>query len=197
MPETSGSGRRLFRRFALGSGPLKRGTDRLQLVARLLLLVTVLTAIPVALAVMTANYSQGLTAAATEAAERHHVTATLLADAAPARDAVSPDAATAKVTWTPPSGTARDGVLAVPRDAKAGSTVRIWIDGQGDVTRRPPTSGDVAAQAFGVGLLTFMAIVLAAATTFVLFRKLQDRGRLRRWAADWAVVEPVWTRKVP
>jgi hypothetical protein len=26
---------------------------------------------------------------------------------------------------------------------------------------------------------------------------VQDRGRLRRWAADWAVVEPVWTRKVP
>ena len=82
MPETSGSGRRLFRRFALGSGPLKRGTDRLQLVARLLLLITVLTAIPVALAVVTANYSQGLTVAAAEAAERHQVTATLLADAA-------------------------------------------------------------------------------------------------------------------
>jgi hypothetical protein len=197
MPETSGSGRRLFRRFALGSGPLKRGTDRLQFVARVLLLVTVLTAIPVALAVMTANYSQRLTVVAAEAAERHHVTATLLVDAAPARDAVSPDAATATVTWTPPSGVAREDVLTVPQDAKAGSTVRIWIDDRGDLTRRPATSGDVAAEAFGLGLLTFMAIVLVAATTFLIFRRLQDRGRLRRWAADWAVVEPVWTRKVP
>ena len=82
MPETTGSGRRLFRRFALGSGPLKRGTDRLQFVARVLLLITVLTAIPVALAVVTANYSQGRTVAAAEAAARHQVTATLLVDAA-------------------------------------------------------------------------------------------------------------------
>lgn len=197
MPETSGSGRRLFRRFALGSGPLKRGTDRVQLVARLLLLVSVLTAIPIALAVVTANYSQGLTVAAAEAAERQQVTATLLADAATPRDAVGPEAATAKVTWTPPSGVAREDVIAVPQDAKAGSTVHIWIDGQGDVARRPASSGDVAAEAFGLGLLTLMAIVLAAATTFLIFRRLQDRGRLRRWEADWAVVEPVWTRKVP
>ena len=28
-------------------------------------------------------------------------------------------------------------------------------------------------------------------------RSLLDRGRMRRWAADWAVVEPVWSRKVP
>jgi hypothetical protein len=28
-------------------------------------------------------------------------------------------------------------------------------------------------------------------------RVLLDRHRLRRWAADWAVVEPVWSRKVP
>ncbi len=197
MPETTGSGRRLFRRFALGSGPLKRGTDRLQFVARVLLLVTVLTAIPVALAVVTADYSQGRATAAAPAAERHQVTATLLVDAAASRDAAHPDAATAKVTWTPPSGTAREGVLAVPGGAKAGSTVTIWIDDSGDVTRRPATSGDVAAEAFGIGLLTLMAISLVAATAFVIFRKVQDRGRLRRWEADWAVVEPVWTRKVP
>jgi hypothetical protein len=24
-----------------------------------------------------------------------------------------------------------------------------------------------------------------------------ERSRLRRWEADWAVVEPVWSRKVP
>jgi hypothetical protein len=197
MPETSGTARRLFRRFVLGSGPLKRGTDRLQLAARILLVVTMITAIPIALAVVTASYSQGKAVAATQAAERHRVTATLLADAAASRDATNPEAATATVTWTLPSGAAQEDVLNVPRGAKVGSTVHIWIDGAGDVTRRPATSADAAAQAFGLGLLTLIALWLAETTTFLLVRKLQDRARLRRWAADWAVVEPVWTRKVP
>jgi hypothetical protein len=28
-------------------------------------------------------------------------------------------------------------------------------------------------------------------------RRMLDRSRMRRWAADRAVVEPVWSRKVP
>ena len=197
MPEPSGTARRLFRRFVLGSGPLKRGTDRLQLAARLLLVLTVVTAIPIALAVLTASYSQGRAVAAAEAAERHQVTATLLADATASTDSAASEAATAPVTWTLSSGAVSEGVLAVPQGATAGSPVRIWIDDSGAVTRRPATSGDAAAQAFGLGLLTLMAISLAATTAYLLFRTVQERGRSRRWAEDWALVEPVWTRKVP
>jgi hypothetical protein len=197
MPEKSGSAPRFLRRFALGSGPLKRGTDRLQLAARVLLVLTLVTAIPIALAVLTASYTQGRAVAAAETAERHQVTATLLADATASTDSADPEAATAPVTWTLPSGAVSEDVLAVPRGATAGSPVRIWIDDSGEVTRRPATSGDAAAQAFGLGLLTLMAISLAATTAYLLFRTVQERGRSRRWAEDWALVEPVWTGKVP
>jgi hypothetical protein len=197
MPETSGTARRLYRRFALGSGPLKRGTDRVQALARVLLALTVVTAIPVALAVATASYSHGQSVAAAEAAERHQVTAVLLADATASGASANAGTATAPVTWTLPSGAATDDVLAVPSGAKAGSTVHVWVDSAGAVTRRPATSGDAAAQAFGLGLLTMMAISLLAAGVYLVFRKVQDRGRSRRWAEDWALVEPVWTRKVP
>jgi hypothetical protein len=197
MPETSGTARRLFRRFVLGSGPLKRCTDRLQLVGRILLVLTVVAAVPIALAVVTASYSDGRSVAEAQAGERHQVPATLLADATGSKDSANPGAATAPVTWTLPSGAAAEDVLALPRGARAGSSVRIWIDSSGELTRRPATSGDAAVQAFGLGFMTLMSISLAATTAYLAFRRVQDRSRLRRWADDWAIVEPVWTRKVP
>jgi hypothetical protein len=198
MPDNSRSAQRLLRWFALGSGPLKRGSDRLQVLARVLLVITVLTAIPFALAVVTASYSQGKIVAAAAAAERHRTTATLLTDAVTSDDTsiANPDAMESTVTWTGPSGTAHKAVLEVPPAAKAGSTVTIWIDRAGDATRRPATDGDVAAAAVGLGLVTLLASWLVATMAYLTVRKLLDRSRLRRWAEDWAVVEPVWTGKV-
>jgi hypothetical protein len=199
MPENSSTAQRLLRRFGLGAGPLKRGSDRLQVLARVLLVITLLTAVPIALAVVTAAHSQGQAVAAAEAADRHQVTAMLLDDAALPADAgiADPGTMTATVSWTGPSGNARKGVVAVPREARAGSTVTIWIGRDGDVARRPASPSDVAAEATGLGLVILMAISLVATLAYLAFRKLLDRSRLRRWAAEWAVVEPVWTGKVP
>ena len=85
-----------------------------------------------ALAAFTASNSRAQAVAV--AADRHHVPATLLTDAAVPQDAAGPESATATVAWTAPSGLAHEDVLGVPRGATAGSTVRIWIDGQDDAT---------------------------------------------------------------
>src|SRR3954453_7526767 len=98
MPDNSRSAQRLLRWFVLGSGPLKRGSDRLQVLARVLLVITVVGAVPVALAVVTATFSQAQAAAAVEAADRHHVRATLLTDAAAAQHAGAPESAAATAT---------------------------------------------------------------------------------------------------
>jgi hypothetical protein len=195
MAEDRGTTRRALRRFALGSGPLKRPSDRFQVLARVLVLLTVLTALPVALTVATASYSSGLGVAAAEAADRHQVPARLLEDAtlanAPGSD--SSEVMVATVGWTDPAGTEREDVVRVPPDARAGSTATIWIGPDGDRTRPPTTSGDVAATAIGLALLTFLAMGSAAAGAYAWLRAVLDRGRLRRWAEEWAVVEPVWT----
>jgi hypothetical protein len=199
MPETSGTAHRLFRQFVLGSGPLKRGSDRLQVLARVLLVLALLTAIPIALAVVTAAYSHGQTVAAAEAADRHQVPAKLLDDPTTPADSgiTNAEVVTANVIWTDPSGAARKGVLAVPGYAKAGSTVTIWVGRDGDIAGRPDTSSDVVAQAIGIGIVTLLFLSLGAIGAYLLFRMQLDRSRLRRWATDWAVVEPVWTGKVP
>jgi hypothetical protein len=198
VSEDSGTARRLLRRFTLGSGPLKRGSDRIQFAARVLLLAMVLAALPVALAVATATATQTRSVADEQAASRHQVTATLMEDAPPAAGADHAGAATTVVaTWTAPSGTGREGVVHVPAGAKAGSTVIIWVDADGAVTTPPLADADVVARAIGYSVPTFVGTSLLALLCYLGVRRLLDRSRMRRWAAGWAVVEPVWSRKVP
>ena len=73
----------------------------------------------------------------------------------------------------------------------------VWVDEDGDVTTRPLADADVVARAIGYGVPTFLGISALAVLGYLGVRRLLDRSRMRRWATDWAVVEPVWSRKVP
>jgi hypothetical protein len=187
-----------IRRFTLGSGPLKRTSDRLELLARVVLTTVLLSAVAIALAVATASYTQGRSEATAQAAERHQVRAELLADASVPKDGSGsvPDAARAPAVWTAPSGVKRTAAISVPVRAKAGSTQAIWIDRIGDRTTRPLSSGDVVGETVGTALLTYLGISMVAIGAYRLFCMQLDRSRSRRWAAEWAVVEPKWTGKV-
>jgi hypothetical protein len=55
----------------------------------------------------------------------------------------------------------------------------------------------VTGQAIGQGAVTFALLSLIAASAYRSVRTLLDRSRFHRWAAGWATVEPVWTRRVP
>jgi hypothetical protein len=199
MPVTGTTARRVVRRFTLGAGPLKRGSDRLQCLARVLLVLTVLAALPVALAAATVAFTTAQAEASAQAAERHQTTAVLTDDATTARDSTN-DATPlyrAPVTWSGLSGERHDAVLRVPEAATSGSSITIWVDRDGKPTLRPMTAGDVSGQATVSGIVTFLGIITAAILLYEVFRSLLDRSRSRRWAADWAVTEPIWTGKVP
>jgi hypothetical protein len=189
----------LLRRFTLGSGPLKRGSDRLEFVARVLLVCSVLTAVPIGLAVGTAAHTHAAAQATAQAADRHRVTARLLDDV-PAPDgeaSSSSDGQRATAVWTDPAGTEHRFPVPMPARARAGDPISLWIDRDGNRTTRPLSDGDVTGQAVGQGGVTFALLSLIAGGAYRSVRTLLDRSRLRRWAADWAVVEPVWTRRVP
>jgi hypothetical protein len=186
----------LLRRFTLGSGPLKRSSDRLEFVARVLLVCSLLTAVPISLAVGTAAHTHAAAQVTAQAADRHRVTATLMADV-PATAYSSSDRAWGTAVWTDPAGIEHRVSVSVPAGAKAGVTVSVWIDRDGNRTTRPLSDEDVTGQAVGQGALTFTLLSLIAAGAYRSVRRLLDRSRLHRWAADWAVVEPVWTRRVP
>jgi hypothetical protein len=199
VPQKRSTAGRLLQRFTLGSGPLRRTSDRVQFLARVLLLCSLATAIAVAAAVASATYTQGRTQATAQSADRHRVTARLLADTTiPAEESLNgPDTARAAAIWTDSAGIERHTVVVVPAGVKAGFAVPVWFDRTGNRTTQPLSAGDVARRAFGQGLVTFLWLTLIAFGAYRSFRLLLDRSRSRRWAADWAIVEPVWTRTVP
>ncbi|HEV7210570.1 MAG TPA: hypothetical protein VGN47_02525 [Blastococcus sp.] len=178
----------------LGSGPLKRGSDRLQVVVRLLLLAVFLMGVPVALAVGTAAHSQISAEATAQAASRFRVTARLTENALLTADGTSGSAA---ATWTGPSGVRRAGVLPVAAAARKGTSVPVWVDRSGHRTAPPLDQSDAMAGAVGYTAATLAGIWLTGAGGYLFVRRMIDRHRLRAWAAEWAAVGPVWTRTVP
>jgi hypothetical protein len=199
MPGGGTTARQVVRRFTLGAGPLKRGSDRLQCVARVLLVLTLLAALPVALAVATVAFTSAHAEAAAQATERHRTTAVLTEEASTGREPAD-SASTlfhARVTWSGPSGELHDAVVRVPDAASTGSSITVWTDRNGRLTLRPMTAGDVSGQAAVSGIATFLAVITGATLLYQAFRSLLDRSRSRRWAADWAVIEPIWTGKGP
>jgi len=188
----------LRRRFTLGSGPLKRLSDRLQFLARLLLLCSLVAALPMSVSVGTATLAQARAEAAAQAESRFEVSAQLLEDAPFRVDASdsAPPKLRARAMWVSPGGVEREGTVIVPVAARAGSTITIWVDWEGDRKPRPLTEDDAVARAIGHAVLSYLGLALLATGAYLGFRTLLDRVRARRWAADWAYVEPVWTRQV-
>ena len=203
MPQDRSTAGRLLRRLTVGPGPLRRASDRLECLARVLLVVTLATAIPISLAAATATYTQARAQATAQAADRHRVTARLLGDApAPPREAWSSQEETwsdqeqATALWTDPAGREHRAPVPVSAGATAGATVVLWIDRDGNRTTRPLSDGDATDQAVGRGIVTLGGLSVIAWGVYRSFRTLLDRSRSRRWAAEWAVVEPVWSRRV-
>ena len=195
---TDGSTARLWRRFTLGWIPLKGGSDRLECLFRVLVLLALLVAGPAGLAVGTASHLRLAAQAEEQAQSRYRATAVLL-EAAPAQP-VSPAipwALGVAAEWTTAAGTVRQGDIAAPVGADAGDPVTIWVDGDGDAVRAPLPRKAVVTEAVTTGGFTWLAVSGLAVAAYALLRWALDRYRLRRWAAGWAVVEPVWRRTVP
>jgi hypothetical protein len=191
--------RRALRWLSPGSAPLRRTEDRIELLARLLLIGSLLIGVAVALVVASVSHASALTEAAAQSVERQQVDAVLVADP-PALTSLAedvPPVRRAAAEWHGPPGGAHAGLVVVPMGARAGSTVSIWVDRDGDLTTRPLGSGDAVARAVGMAAGTFLCLSALAVGLFVTVLNALDRSRLRRWAADWAAVEPVWTRRVP
>jgi hypothetical protein len=191
---TAGRG---LRRFTLGSGPLKRTSDRIEFLARILLVCTLAMTFPVALAVASVTHAQALAEATAQSLERQRVDAVLVEDPVVRSSPTDvPRATSAPATWRGPSGTEHTGLVVVPTGARAGATVPIWVDRDGNLTTRPLDDEGAVAEAAGMAGGTYLLIAALAVGVHVLLLAALDRSRLRRWAADWAVIEPVWTRRV-
>jgi hypothetical protein len=189
--------RHAVRSFLLGSGPLKRNSDRLQMTSRLLVVLSLLAAVPVGFVVsgITRGNLQGTAAA--QAAERHEVRAvvvehTALSPAA-AGDTPAPFSVTrAQVSWRGPHDALRHGHLLLPAGTAVGSTVPIWLDRSGALTTAPADRVTISDDAVIVGLAVAVGVPLSLWALHCGLCIALDAHRTRRWGADWARVEREW-----
>lgn len=195
-PAPSGRVRRAIRRFTLGSGALKRRSDRVQMVARIVLVLTVALAPAPAAAAVGTTTARLEAQADRQAAERHRVDAVLLVDAGPASD---PGAGTGaavvvpvRAAWRSPGGASREGTVFTAPGTPAGATVPVWLGPSGTAVAPPLSHGDVAGMATVTGVLVLMGLPLVVWALYAALAVALDAHRARGWAQEWAVVEPRW-----
>jgi hypothetical protein len=194
--------RRSLRRFTLGSGPLKRRSDRIQLIGRLAVVLSFLIAAPLAAAAATATTLHLEAVADAEAAERTHTHAVLLEDAPARRQTVGdyggyPSAAAAvRAVWPVAGGTSREGRVLVRPGLLVGTAVPVWVNREGNLTGAPLDQSGIPGSAAAMGLLSLVGVPVATWTLYAFLAFALDAHRDRRWAQDWAAVEPDWNSRL-
>lgn len=134
---------------------------------------------------------------AEQTAQRTHVTATLLGSARGQQDASEPARATSQVRarWTAPDGTRSTGLITVDSSASASDQRAVWVTSSGDVAAPPMTPMQAALLGVGAGAgvgATSLALALGA---YRLPGRLTSWRRMRALDAEWADVEPQWSRR--
>jgi hypothetical protein len=188
---------RRARRLGLDRNPLRRRTDRIEAVIRLVTLSLLLVAAPMA-AVIAGLQADHLALRQVHVQQMadHQVTAVLLQQAQPTG---IPDPYTSVqmtlvlARWQPSVGPTRTGQVQAPAGARADSTVAVWIDASGAITSPPPDHreivGDVCITAVVTGLVASLLMLGSGA----LARRVLDRRRLRAWDAEWRATGPRWS----
>src|SRR3954470_6978171 len=162
---TRGGLRRALRRFTLGSGPLKRRSDRVQVLGRVVVVLALVAAAPLAVTATEITRGSMEAAAAVQVAQRHPARAVVLEDTAPAaQKSGDPEASfvTVEATWRGSLGRLRHGPLLVPSGTVAGTTVPVWVDRHGELTTAPMDQDSIDVTGFAAGVVAIVAVPLVA-----------------------------------
>ncbi|WP_433663229.1 Rv1733c family protein [Nocardia sp. CA-128927] len=160
--------------------PLLRTSDRFEALLRLVAVLAVVVAVPVAGALGTAAYTESAAQIRAENATKHSVIAVLIEESA--KSAVHEFQA--NVRWDD-NGRPGTAVVPVRRGLQAGDHVTVWLgpDGAPTTELRPTTAA--AMTGIGVGVVTFVGTWF---TSWCLVRGtgwLLDARRNARWAHEW------------
>lgn len=174
--------------------PLERSSDRFERRLRLLLMVVLAVAVPMAAWIAgSATYSHDSRLRQVQMTERHPVTARLLSDAQDAGDLTDGTLSShAPVRWSDVRGT-HDAPAPVGAWQRKGDTVTVWLDAHGHVTTPPPTSDSAAVAGAEMGFAAAAGAALIVGGAWKGVRVRLDRRRFEQWDQEWEIVEPRWT----
>ncbi|MFI0508262.1 hypothetical protein ACH3Y9_05615 [Streptomyces sp. WSLK1-5] len=178
--------------------PLRRRTDLAHAWISLGLLLTVLAALPAAVlwAGNTAHRHHTATAQK-QKASWHHTSAVLVHDAPRHPEPGSHEAKRtlypATVRFTDAQGQTRTAKTDVEPALTAGSTVRVWVNAEGQITDPPLTTEQIRHRAIGWAILAAMAVPLLGAAAYGYAHRRLERHNLARWDTAWEETAVRWT----
>ena len=187
---------RLARWLGFDRNPLRRGTDRVEAVLRLVMMIMLVAVIPAAAFVGHQADRAAQNRADAQRAADHLVNAVLLQQAAPTG---APDPYTSvQITWVlarwrPPGLPPRTGEVPAPAGTRKGSTVPTWIDVSGAVTNPPLDHRDITGDVCIAVIATCLGSWLVLLASSALARRVLDRRRLNAWDAEWRASGPLWS----
>ncbi|MFC5139874.1 hypothetical protein ACFPK1_16660 [Actinomycetospora rhizophila] len=188
MSTTAGRVQQAVGLFVPKRSELRRGSDRAEVVARWVLLIIGLFLVPVALTAGSEVTARLAPQVASQQAERHEVSAEVLAAPEP-QPSTRPDVASedyrAPLRWTAADGTARVAVVRVPAAAGPGDTRTLWVDRADRPVSAPMNPSAPAAHGMLVTLFLILADLVLSLLLLVGLRWILDRARLRAWDAAW------------
>ena len=188
---------RFARWLGFDRNPLRRRSDRIESVLRIVVLVLLL-GVPVATiaAGQTADHL-ALHQAQVQRSQTHLVRATLTRKATADSDAHPysdfPVAWTA-ARWTAPDGSVHHGQVLARAGLRPGSTVRVWIGRSGGVTDPPMTYTQVRVDVAIAVVATAELLPLLLIGLQLLGCRLLNTRRWRDWDTEWGATGPQWSR---
>ncbi|WP_455753236.1 Rv1733c family protein [Streptomyces canus] len=191
-PFTSGPPPRRGDHAAKGGNALRRASDTFECWMRRVLMVVLVLGLPAAAvsAGLTA-YEASMRTVRTQAAERHHVTARLTSTAEGGDWVKRP----APVRWTDLNGVVRTGAALVKPGTPKGSTVRVWVTRDGQVTDPPATTLNARTSGWLVGTMAAFGVAAGSYAAGAGMRLVLNRRRYAQWDAEWGLVEPRWSAR--
>lgn len=172
--------------------PLRRSLDRVEAVIFGGLAVAFLAVAPLA-ATMSSHLVFGVASRAVHTQQAWRLVPAVLLTSARPSQGVGYMFAT-KARWTAPDGSRHVGAVPALPDAKAGSTVRIWVDAAGRLTHIPLQPSQARGQAAMVAILAPAALGFLLLGVGGLAHSALARRRLAAWDSDWQATAPQWTR---
>lgn len=95
--------------------------------------------------------------------------------------------------WTAPDGKVVTGDVPVVPDEAAGTTVRVWVTRDGQLTEPPLQDSQVSGQAHLAAVLGVAGLAVALTLIGALVRRALDKRRMASWDAAWLATGPRWT----
>lgn len=185
----------LVRGWLPDRNPLRRGSDRMEVVLLGVLLLLFLAVAPVA-ALRAGHWAATARQPAGGAGAQPHPVPAVLLQRAPVpphslfRGSTEP---MVRARWAAPDGGARTGLVDAPAGTPAGHTVWIWTTASGRVVTAPPTVRDKAISETLAALFVVVAVGVVLATAGLAGHQLLDRRRLAAWDLGWSAIGPQWT----